>query len=174
MTATLAELVDLPDGSRRHLRLRMATRGGGWRWIDQVVTRAVDVAGVHGYVASVRDVDDAQRAWDALSASARRAHGKIEDLERQEAALRALLDSTADAVAVLDEHGRITWISDSVQDVSGWTNGQVMAMDPGDLVHPDDREPLGRALPGHHRRVRPRRRAGGAGRGHLPAVQRRG
>lgn len=112
------------DGTREDSRVRMATVDGGWIWVDQVITRALDVRGVHGYVSSVRDVDRNQRTVQALKG--------------REVALRALLRSASDAVVVLGEDGRVIWVTEGVEAVSGWTEAQIRSMDPTELIHADD------------------------------------
>ena len=130
--AQVERLSGRADGAHEHSRVRMASAEGDWLWVDQVITRALDADGVHGYVSSVRDVDADHRAVQAL--------------ERREVALRAILRSASDAVVVLDGGGRIIWVTDGVEEVSGWTEAQLRAAEPTELIHPDDLQRLAEAI----------------------------
>lgn len=52
----------------------------------------------------------------------------------------ALFEHTLDVIAVLDETGRVVFISPSVEGVLGFRPEERVGQNPLDLVHPDDRE----------------------------------
>jgi diguanylate cyclase (GGDEF)-like protein/PAS domain S-box-containing protein len=152
LRVAMERLADAPDGTRQQSRLRIATASGGWLWIDQVVTRAVEVVGIGGYIASVRDVDKEHREVAALTDTARRSRGHIEDLERREAALveaqralgaserrfRALVQHGSDVVFTFDDDGRVTSVTDAVEQVLGFSVPEALAATAfANVVHAD-------------------------------------
>jgi diguanylate cyclase (GGDEF)-like protein/PAS domain S-box-containing protein len=71
-----------------------------------------------------------------------RASGIAESEER----FQSLMAGSSDLVTVLDEHGRITFQSASIQRVLGWTDADVVGKDVRDLMHPDDARAVGGLL----------------------------
>ena len=116
--ATVDRLAAAPDGTRVHSRIRLAAASGGWLWVDPVVTRALEVVGVGGYIVSVRpvpevggaerllqDVNEPVEAQRALAASERRS--------------RALVQHGSDVVFTFDDDLTVTSVTESVQEVLG-------------------------------------------------------
>lgn len=61
-----------------------------------------------------------------------------EKLEYNEKRFRAMVESGADAVAVLSEDGKPMYISPSISNILGYSEAEVMKMDIFTLLHPDD------------------------------------
>ncbi len=157
-------LRDAEEGAVAHSRVRMSTEDGGWVWVDQVITRAVEAPGVRGFVSSVRAVDADPRAQGELER-------RVGDLDRSDAgdvapAVRDLLDllSAQDALAaserrfrVMVQHGSdavftfaddgtVTSVSDSVESVLGFTPDQARSAPAFGNVVDEDRAVLDAAL----------------------------
>jgi diguanylate cyclase (GGDEF)-like protein/PAS domain S-box-containing protein len=144
MSRLHAELVGVPDGSRRTARVRMA-RPGGWVGVEVTATRRRGLPGAAVVVASVRaatdDVDPQLRA--AVEAVAQ---DRLDDLERRQRFLRSVVEASADAVVVIGEDLRVRWASESSEATSGWPVMELVAMSVTDLAHPDDLEEVLGAL----------------------------
>jgi diguanylate cyclase (GGDEF)-like protein/PAS domain S-box-containing protein len=96
-----------------------------------------------GYTALARDVTERHRFETALAAS--------------EARFRALVQHSADVAAIVDEHGRIRYLSRSDPYLGGHLASALTGSDGWELVHPED-QPSAQALfaevtaqPGEHR-----------------------
>jgi PAS domain S-box-containing protein len=73
-----------------------------------------------------RTIADRQRAEAALQASEER--------------FRALVENSSDAVVVLDEHGTVTFVTNSIRRVLGYAPEEFVGKVGFDLVHPDNRD----------------------------------
>lgn len=146
VTHAMVRLIEAAEGSRVTMRARIRHADGGWRWVEMVSTRALEVPGVEGVVTSVRDVHEEQHRLAELEESERRATERVEDLRRQERALLALLGGSADAVVVLGDTLELAWASPGIEEVSGWSADELRAMDPSTLVHPEDAPALGEVI----------------------------
>lgn len=62
------------------------------------------------------------------------------DLELQRRRFGHLVEATDDIVGVFDDHGRLTYVSPSVETVLGWAVGDALGEQGRAFVHPDDRE----------------------------------
>lgn len=118
----LAAVGEAP-GLRRRLQYRVRAADGTIRWVEATVTNRLGQAGVDGLVHTMRDVTT-------------RVMHKRRLLER-ERQLRTIVSSAADVVALLDEGGRIEYVTPSLAPVLGRSQ---RSLDGGwrDLVHPDD------------------------------------
>ncbi|CAA9243186.1 MAG: diguanylate cyclase/phosphodiesterase (GGDEF & EAL domains) with PAS/PAC sensor(s) [uncultured Blastococcus sp.] len=65
---------------------------------------------------------------------------------RAEAYFRTLVHRAADLTFVLDAEGRVTWVSEAVGATSAWPARDLQGKALQDLVHPDDRHELARAV----------------------------
>jgi diguanylate cyclase (GGDEF)-like protein/PAS domain S-box-containing protein len=61
-------------------------------------------------------------------------------LRRSEQRFRALVQKASEVIVVTDAQGAFTYVSQSVEQVNGFSPAEVLATDPFDLVHPDDLE----------------------------------
>ncbi|MFN0250586.1 MAG: PAS domain S-box protein [Kofleriaceae bacterium] len=78
------------------------------------------------FVAIVNDATDRIQAQRELAAS--------------EARFRALIEHSLDLLVLADARGRFTFASPSVLPLLGYRPEEIVAFDPQDLVHPEDRE----------------------------------
>jgi diguanylate cyclase (GGDEF)-like protein/PAS domain S-box-containing protein len=146
LAGSMAWLLEQDEGATVSNRARLRHVDRGWRWVDMVSTRLLEVPSIAGVLTSVRDVHDDHLRRAALEESERQVRVDLEELRRKEQALLALLDGSNDAVAVIGEGARIAWVSPGVEATSGWSWAELQAMDPADLVHPDDLGTVNRAL----------------------------
>jgi len=92
------------------------------RWSDREITRL-------GLVADI-------------FASALRRH-RAETLRREtEQRFKTLAEHTKDAICELTPDGRFLYASPSFSEICGYTQDELLAINPRDLLHPEDREPL--------------------------------
>ena len=141
---TLAELVHPHDrdafltsckalGSGQHTPSRDTRLGheGAWTWFDVVATNLTDDPDVGGLVVNGRDATDRLEAQRSLYES--------------EARFRALVQNSADIVAVVDK-GDIRYASPSVERVLGYHPEEVLGSSVSALVHEDDHPLLTQSL----------------------------
>lgn len=83
-------------------------------------------------LAIARDVTDRVEALAALKANEER--------------FRALIENTADAIAVLDESGNFMYHSPSSRWILGYEPEELVGRDARELVHPEERELMGQKL----------------------------
>lgn len=106
-------------------RARFRRSDGHWKWLEITVRPLLDEHGeLIGRIGSGRDVDDEQAALQALRES--------------EARYRLLAENSSDIVATGNNHGTLTWISDSVTEDLGWAPHEVVDRPFAALVHQDD------------------------------------
>jgi diguanylate cyclase (GGDEF)-like protein/PAS domain S-box-containing protein len=167
----VARLTAGTDGDREHSRVRISTAEGDWRWIDQVITRALQVDGLGAFVSSMRDVDTEHRAVQAL----RRREAALQELLRRrpvgaeaasERRFRALAQHGSDAFFTFDDDLRVTSMSDAAEAVLGCSPERAMATPAFTNVLAGDRHLVAAALdrlrqaPGGTERLRLRVRDG--------------
>ena len=124
-----ANSTDVEQGFRSQseyrVRVRLATKLDGYRWIEAHITANVDInLERRGLIAVVRDVSEQVSTEEALRAS-----------ERD---FRLLAENAADVVIRFGEDGACWWASGSVREVLGWTAEQFIAVGPRALIHPSD------------------------------------
>lgn len=102
-----------------------------WVWFDVVVTNLLDDPDVGGLVVNGRDATDRLEAQQSLYES--------------EARFRALVQNSADIVAVVDG-GRIRYASPSVDRVLGYHPDEVLGRGVASLVHDEDHDLLLQSL----------------------------
>jgi diguanylate cyclase (GGDEF)-like protein/PAS domain S-box-containing protein len=112
---------ELVRGEARHRRA-----DGSWASMDVIVINLLHDPVVQGVVTNFRDVTDKSRAEEAVRASEDR--------------FRALIANLSDAIAVVGEGGRFTFVGESVTKVLGYQPHELLGMDVRDFVHPDDLE----------------------------------
>lgn len=79
-----------------------------------------------------------QLLWAAVDSTGELA--TREALARSEARFRSLVENAFDGVGVMDDDGRYTWVSPSLDRLMGLEPGTLVGMRGLDLVHPDDVE----------------------------------
>ncbi len=113
------DLVEARAGSSESVRFRLRAPGGGWRWLEGVVTNLEDDADVGAIVLNFRDITERVRAMERISdlnAELRRRVAHLQSLRRIDMAItnsvdvrlvldifvdQVLTDLEVDAVAVL-------------------------------------------------------------------------
>lgn len=68
-------------------------------------------------------------------------------LKRDRERLRLLVENTTDVVSSATNQGVLTWVSDSVERLLGWTPQELIGHELREIVHPDDYEALVSGLP---------------------------
>jgi diguanylate cyclase (GGDEF)-like protein/PAS domain S-box-containing protein len=112
-----------------HYVLRLRTSEGGYRWFSGTSTAVRDAGGgLSALVVGLRDVEDLVRAREASVA----AQAEVEQ------AYQLLVEFGAAVVHRGDGTGHLTWVSESVQDVLGFSPGEMVGEQVLDFVHPDD------------------------------------
>jgi diguanylate cyclase (GGDEF)-like protein/PAS domain S-box-containing protein len=124
-----ADIPAITDGMRRALAGNTITEtvaivGRVFEWtctpmFDGPLQAVVGVTGV------ATDVTDRQRAEDA-----------VRKLEQQN---RLLIDNANDVVIAYDTRGRISFVNQRWEILSGYTVRQALRMSVGDIIHPEDR-----------------------------------
>ncbi|MEO7047647.1 MAG: PAS domain S-box protein, partial [Ferruginibacter sp.] len=64
------------------------------------------------------------------------------ELVANEKRYNALIENSADAILILSETGKPSYVSSSIEKILGYTGKEVMQMDILSIAHPDDLEPL--------------------------------
>jgi PAS domain S-box-containing protein len=104
---------------------RIRRKDGRIRWVREVVSNVVDASGtVQAVEGVIHDITDKKMADDVIT----------HNLEH----FKALIESVADIIAVIDTSGRIRYVSPSVTRILGYEANEVMDAPVLDLMHPDD------------------------------------
>ena len=88
--------------------------------------------------ASVRDLRLPITSADDLGATARAFNALLDALEG-ERRFRSVVRAASDAIAFVDDQGRVSFVSESVSEVLGWPPEAAVGALVADLVHRDDR-----------------------------------
>ncbi len=98
----------------------------------EVFSGPITVAGRTLLYSIVHDITDRRIAEEALRQS--------------ETRFRSILRNIADIIVILDDKGRITFATPSLERTLGYPEGHVAGLSPLELVHPDDRDLVARDL----------------------------
>jgi diguanylate cyclase (GGDEF)-like protein/PAS domain S-box-containing protein len=109
--------------------LRVRRGDGEWRWVETLAQGLDDALVPGGAVFSLRDVTERVVSQTALKASEER--------------FLAFLQNSKDLIGVVDPGGLVTWISNTITDMLGWTPEEIVGTNAFDLLHPDDLEEAG-------------------------------
>lgn len=145
----LAELIENP-GSTMIGDYRHSTKDGGWVHLEAVGTNFLDDPDIGGIVLNIRDITARKQAEDSLRRS--RDH------------LDKLVHNSSDILVILDEAGKELYVSNSVEEITGFLPEDLIGSISYDHIHPEDlelvREQLDLLLqyPDETRRVEFRRR----------------
>ena len=108
-----------------HREARILVSTGGFRWVEVRAQVALDRLGRPlGTTGTLIDVTDRKTAEDAL--------------RRSEEYFRALIENSADLIAVFDEKGRIRYASPAVERVLGYNTDERAGAPVFEMIHPDD------------------------------------
>ncbi|HZJ26434.1 MAG TPA: EAL domain-containing protein [Acidimicrobiia bacterium] len=121
----LTELVFESDGTAR-TQIRIRSADGSWRHFECALADRRDDQRIQGLVVSMRDITERVAA----------------DAERRDAESwgRSLVANARDVVGIVDNEGRVTYMSPSVRRVLGWDPEELIGMLALDGLHPDDRD----------------------------------
>ena len=108
---------------------RITRKDGTIRWVKNTpVLHFTPDGGLISYDGLIQDVTERRAAEDELKASEER--------------YRALLENLNDVVFSVDNRGRITYISQRIEMLSGYTPHEIVGQHFLNFVHPDDRSAL--------------------------------
>jgi diguanylate cyclase (GGDEF)-like protein/PAS domain S-box-containing protein len=65
--------------------------------------------------------------------------GELVTSRRVQRRFRAIIENSADAIALLDSDMRVTWVGPSTERVFGWREAEMVGRSIYDLIHPNDR-----------------------------------
>jgi diguanylate cyclase (GGDEF)-like protein/PAS domain S-box-containing protein len=122
----LRQRLTATDSRRTPMEIRFRHASGKVRWFELVIADLLDTPEVQGIVVTARDIGDRKEAAARLAKS--------------EARFRALVQHSADVVAVLDGDGLLNYVSSSATRVLGYQIDTLLDRDIEWLVHTDDRE----------------------------------
>lgn len=116
----------LHHGEAQHVRLPIRHHDGSGRWFDILIKPQRDPDGtVVGRISSWRDVHDEHLAQ--------------QQLRQSQAQYRLIAENAAEVVLLLDRAGHVTWLSPSVERLTGWAQRDLSGDQGWDLVHDADR-----------------------------------
>lgn len=104
---------------------RLRSKGGGFLWVLVSLANEKDPTDVEAVVGSLREIDL-----------------RVETERR----LNMIAEHVSDVVYVADERRRVTWVTPSVTRVLGWAPEELIGSVMADLMHPDDRPTVERAM----------------------------
>jgi diguanylate cyclase (GGDEF)-like protein/PAS domain S-box-containing protein len=127
------------DGTNTaQLECRFATADGGWRWVAVSGRLLRDALGeVIGDLSALRDIEAEVAARTAVAA----ARAEIEET------YHLLAENSTGVVFRSDHDGVLTWVSESVDQLLGWTPEEVVGRPGVSLLHPDDIDLAGQLRP---------------------------
>ncbi len=113
------------QGGHGAFEARFLSRGGQYIWMSVLSRPMLDALGnTVGLVASWRNVDVEHRIR--------------EQLRRSEERLRLLVELASDVALQADNHGVVTWVTESLRTMLGWAPDQVIGQPIDIILHPDD------------------------------------
>jgi PAS domain S-box-containing protein len=115
-----------PGGSTPPVQHRIRHRDGSWHFFESVGTNRLKDPQVRAFVISARPVGERRAAEDALRTSEER--------------FRLLAENATDIISRRGPYGRITYVSQSVETVLGYSPTAMVDKETVELVHPDDQE----------------------------------
>lgn len=105
------------------LQLRLNHRDGGWRWLEVIARNLLDKPGLSSIVVNMRDITDRKQTEKKLQA--------------QEQRFRVLIENSADALALLNQQGIVTYASSSNARVMGYTPADLEGLSLFDFIAPE-------------------------------------
>lgn len=111
------------------MRMRVVRGDGEIRWGDLTATMIRDAEGaVQWMLGQAMDITDQMSTEQALEVSEHR--------------YRLLAENVGDVVGTGTMDGRITWVSDSIRDLLGWSPDELVGRRMIELVHPEEQDSL--------------------------------
>ncbi len=102
------------------LELRIRHLDGSYRWFEVLARDLRDVAEIGGVVVNCREISDRKDAELQLF--------------RSEARFRALVQNVSDVVAIIDDHGRFTYVSPAITPMLGFRPEELIGTRSTDLI----------------------------------------
>lgn len=119
------QLVTHPETTKTAL-VRIQHKDGTWRWIKGTAQNYLSDPRLKGIVFSFHDVTECKLVADRLC-------------EREEW-FRTLVEKSFEAMAVVNQHGVVTYINPPIEQITGRRPDQIIGRSPYINVHPDDVE----------------------------------
>jgi PAS domain S-box-containing protein len=136
-------MFDLMDDEGRRIAARnVERRKAGISEAHEFVFRRKDGSPLFTRLTTnvLREGEDGRYAGAlALVIDLTRERAMAQELEMTEARCRALIENSLDLLLLADATGRFTFASPSVERILGYTPRELVASDPVELIHPDDR-----------------------------------
>ena len=111
---------------------RLRHRDGSYRWVEAQIGNLSDDPHVAGFVQCVRDVTDRKEAEERIRASQRR--------------LRSLVENADAAIIVMDDIGRVTWLSPGAEALWGLAPGCLSKWGLMRRTHQEHRQEMARTF----------------------------
>jgi len=102
---------------------RLSDSKGNYYWVETILTNLLDEPAVEGYVANSRNVTE---------------HIRREEKLRK---LSLVASKTNDTVIISGPEGRITWVNDAFEKLTGYSFSEVKGLKPGDFLQGEDSDP---------------------------------
>lgn len=123
----------LRTGSADRPMYRLRTKAGSWVWMEASIQLLRDEQGnVVGTVSSAHNISDRME--------------QEERLRKSEAMYRLIAENSLDIVTRHDLQGRYLWVSPSTEAVFGFNLQDLAGSSAFEMVHPDDRQEVSKAL----------------------------
>ncbi len=115
--AFVTRVASSPDSVERKT-FRIHNARGEWRWIELTLTNCIDLPGVEGLVANLRDVSNEFAARAALVASEQRYRATVHRY-------RAIVETAQEGVLVLDQETRVLFANKKASELLGHPPGDI-------------------------------------------------
>lgn len=109
-------------------------------WYEYRMSPVYDEAGIlAAVILSATNINNLKQREFALSES--ESHNRLQAarIDMSERYWRSLIESSTDAVVLMDTQGRVSYQTPSTERILGYTLEEIQSMDGMDLVYPDDR-----------------------------------
>ena len=124
MAVTLSSSLDKDVCESPAFRFRNAK--GEWRWMELTLVNLLNNPTVKGLVVQSRDITEKKQ--------------KDEALELSEQKFKSLVENSADLVAIMDEQGSFTYVSENVTPLLGYDPAEIIGHNVVDFLGDEDRE----------------------------------
>ncbi|MGZ8536057.1 MAG: PAS domain S-box protein, partial [Flavitalea sp.] len=105
---------------------RFRNSKGEWRWMELTLVNLLSNSAVNGLIVQSRDITEKKQ--------------KDEALELSEKKFKSLVQNSADLVAIIDEKGSFTYISDNVNYLLGYEPEDIIGRNAFDFLADEDKE----------------------------------
>ena len=126
IASTLERLLSHPEPTSEDIRVRFKHKDGSWHFLEGTVRNLLHDPSVNGIVVNYRDVTERKRAEEALQAS--------------EIRYRLLAENASDVIFTSDLAMKLTYVSPSVMQLTGYAPEETMSLNIDSWVAPASRE----------------------------------